>query len=213
MKKKIIAPFFVVAALVLVVSQVSFAQDMEGKIGIGARVAYVNYSDDGLGDGIDMEFDEVAMYGGNLTYFVHSYLSLELSVDYVETDVDLETLGVSVGIGEFEQIPVLLSLRTHLSTNPKVSPYLTIGVGYYLNDFDMDDSIPAGYDIDPDDSFGYHLGAAIEYFSNEHFAFNFDLKYMWTNVDFDVSAPGYTTEEHKVDVDAFISGVGFKYYF
>ena len=88
MKKKIIAPFFIVAALMLVVSQVSFAQDMEGKIGIGARVAYVNYSDDDLGYGIDMEFDEVAMYGGNLTYFVHSYLSLELSVDYVETDVD-----------------------------------------------------------------------------------------------------------------------------
>ncbi|MEA1949273.1 MAG: hypothetical protein U9N83_18480, partial [Thermodesulfobacteriota bacterium] len=48
MKKKIIAPFFVVAALMLVVSQVSFAQDMEGKIGIGARVAYVNYSDDDI---------------------------------------------------------------------------------------------------------------------------------------------------------------------
>lgn len=214
MKKKIIAPFFIVAALMLVVSQVSFAQDMEGKIGIGARVAYVNYSDDDLGYGIDMEFDEAAMYGGNLTYFVHSYLSLELSVDYVETDVDSEVLGVSVGIGEFEQIPVLLSLRTHLSTNPKVSPYLTIGIGYYLNDFDMDDSIPAGYDIDPDDSIGYHLGAGIEYFFNEHFAFNFDLKYIWNNVDFDAKFPdGSSINDKKVDVDAFISGVGLKFYF
>ena len=209
MKKKIIAPFFVVAALMLVVSQVSFAQDMEGKFGIGARVAYINYSNDG-----DFEFDETAMYGGNLTYFVQRYLSLELSVDYVETDLDLEALGVSVDIGELEQIPILLSLRAHLSTNPKVSPYLTIGVGYYLNDFDMKDSIPAGYDIDPDDSFGYHLGGGIEYFFNEHFAFNFDLKYIWSNVDFDIKTPGgYSVSDKKVDVDAFTSGVGFKYYF
>jgi len=213
MKKKFIVPFFIVAALMLIVSQVSFAQDMEGKIGIGVRASYINYSDDDLGGGIDAEFDETAMYGGNLTFFAHNYLSLELSVDYVETDVDLEALGVSVDIGELEQIPILLSLRTHLSTNPKVSPYLTIGIGYYLNDFDMKSSIPAGYDLDPDDSFGYHLGGGIEYFFNEHFAFNFDLKFIWTNVDFDVSAPGYTTEEHKVDVDAFTSGIGFKYYF
>ncbi len=217
MKKKIIAPFFVVAALMLVVSQVSFAQDMEGKIGIGARVAYVNYSDDDItvyGLKVNIDPDDDVMYGGNLTYFVHSYLSLELSVDYIETDVDLEALGVSVDIGEFEQIPVLLSLRTHLSTNPKVSPYLTIGIGYYLNDFDMDDSISAGYDIDPDDSFGWHLGGGIEYFFNEHFAFNFDLKYMWSNVDVDIKAPGeYSVREKKVDADAFISGVGFKFYF
>lgn len=207
MKKKIITPF--VVALVLVISQVSFAQDMEGKFGIGARVAYINYSDD-FGSGIDADIDETAMYGGNLTYFVQRYLSLELSVDYVETDLDLEDFD----IGELEQIPILLSLRTHLSTNPKVSPYLTIGVGYYLNDFDMKSSIPAGYDLDTDDSFGYHLGGGIEYFFNEHFAFNFDLKYIWSNVDVDIKTPGgYSVSDHKVDVDAFTSGVGFKYYF
>ena len=203
--KKIIASFFVVAAIVLFSGQVSFAQDMEGKFGIGARVAYINYSNDG-----DLEFDEGVMYGGNLTYFVHSYLSLELSVDYVETDLYLDDSN----IGDFEQIPVLLSLRTHLSTNPKVSPYLTVGVGYYFNDLDMDDSIPAGYDLDPDDSFGYHLGGGIEYFFNEHFAFNFDLKFIWSNVDFDARAPdGERIRDKKVDVDAFISGVGFKFYF
>jgi len=36
MKKKFVALFFVVAALMLVVSQISFAQDMEGRLGIGA---------------------------------------------------------------------------------------------------------------------------------------------------------------------------------
>jgi len=213
MKKKIIAPFFVVLALMLVVSQISFAQDMEGRLGIGARVAYVNFSDDDL-YGVDVEFDETTMYGGNITYFVHSYLSLELSVDYLETDVDLEALGVSVDIGDLEQIPVLLSLRTHLSTNPKVSPYLTVGIGYYFNDFDMKSSIPAGYDVDPDDSFGYHLGGGIEYFFNNHFAFNLDFKYIWSNVDVDLEEPGgYSVNDKNLDVDFFSAGIGFKYYF
>jgi outer membrane protein len=212
MKKKIIAPFFAVAALMLVVSQVSFAQDMEGRLGIGARVAYTNYSDD-FGSVLDTD-GEATMYGGNLTYFVQRYLSLELSVDYVETDLDLKVTGTSVDIGDLEQIPILLSLRAHLSTNPKVSPYFIIGAGYYLNDFDMKSSIPTGYYLDPDDSFGWHLGGGIEYFFNEHFAFNFDLKYLWSNVDIDITVPGvYSVRNKNFDVDAFISGVGFKFYF
>ncbi|PQP32964.1 hypothetical protein C6A36_01710, partial [Desulfobacteraceae bacterium SEEP-SAG10] len=113
-------------------------------------MAYVNFSDDDL-YGDDVDPDETPMYGGNITYFVHSYLSIELSVDYLETDVDLDTIGGSVDIGDLERIPVLLSLRTHLPINPKVSPYLTVGIGYYFNDFDMKSYVPAGYDVDIDD--------------------------------------------------------------
>ena len=203
MKKKIVASFFFVTTLILVFSQVGFAQDLEGKFGIGAGVAYINYSEKE-----SFEPDENVMYGGNLTYFVQTYLSLELSVNYVETDVYLDDLN----IGELEQIPVLLSLRGHLSTNTRVSPYLTAGVGYYLNDFDNESS--AGSDLDPDDSVGFHLGGGVEYLFNEHFAFNFDFKYMMSNVDFSGTAPGWGTIRDKtIDVDAFTAGVGFKYYF
>ena len=213
MKKKVVILFFVAAAVMLVVSQVSFAQDMKGELGLGARVAYFNYSDDDLGSGFDVDYDGTAMYDANLTYFVHSYFSFELSVGYVETDVDLKGLGISLDIGEFEQIPILLTARTHFSTNPRVSPYIGIGVGYFLNDFDMSGSIPAGYDLDPDDSVGFHVGGGVEIFLNEHFALTIDLKYIWNEVDIDFKAPGLATEEHSVDVDAFTSGIGLKYYF
>ena len=213
MKKKFVALLFVVADLMLVVSQISFAQDMEGRLGIGARVAYVNFSDEDLYR-FDVDPDETPMYGGNITYFVHSYLSIELSVDYLETDVDLDAIGGSVDIGDLERIPVLLSLRTHLPTNPKVSPYLTVGIGYYFNDFDMKSYVPAGYDLDPDDSFGYHLGGGIEYFFNNHFAFNLDFKYIWNNVDVDFEEPGgYSVNDKNLDMDSYSAGIGFKYYF
>jgi len=211
MKKKFIAPFFAVAALMLVVSQVSFAQDMEGRLGIGARVAYISYSDTDV-KGIDIEYDESVMYGGNLTYFAHKFISLELSVDYVETDLYLEDFN-DLNVGEIQQIPILFSVRTHLSTNSKVSPYLTFGLGYYINDFDEDSSISTVANIDVDDSFGYHVGAGLEYFFNDHIAFNFDLKYFVTNVDVDGDIDGTRLRDDKADADAFTSGVGFKFYF
>ncbi len=95
MKKKILILFFVVSALVLVFGQVGFAQDMKGKFGIGARVGYVNYSGDDLdlsGFDMDVDFDDAAMYGGNLVYYIQRYFSLELSADYVKTDTELKDL-------------------------------------------------------------------------------------------------------------------------
>ncbi len=220
MKKKIVVLFFVVAALLFVFGQVSFAQDMEGKIGLGARVAYVNYSGDEYnypGYTIDVDFDDDVMYGANLTYFIHRYFSFELSVDYVETDVDLESFGIALNIGEMEQVPILLTARTHFSTNPKINPYLGIGVGYYLNDFDLSglmlSVLPTGYELDPDDSFGFHINGGVEIFFDEHFAFNLDLKYIWNETDVQEKVPGYLTEEFSVDLDTFYAGVGFKYYF
>ena len=219
MKKKFIVPFFVVATLMLVVSQVSFAQDMEGRFGLGARASYVNFTDDDYtvyGVKVDVEPDESVMYGVNLTYFIQNYLSLELSVDYTETDVDLKALGLSGDAGDFESIPVLLSLRAHLSTNTKVSPYLLFGIGYFFNDFDQNNSTieyiyGPGADVDVDDSFGFHVGGGVEVFVSENVALNLDFKYIWTEVETSVNVAGFTDED--LDMDSFVAGLGIKYYF
>lgn len=219
MRKKFIAPFFVVAAFMLVVSQVSFAQDMEGRLGLGARVSYVNFEGDDYtvyGVNVDVEPDESVMYGLNLTYFIQKYLSIELSVDYTETDVELSALGLSGDAGDFESIPVLLSLRVHFSTNPKVSPYLLFGGGYFFNDIDQNDSTiefiyGSGAKVDVDDSFGFHVGGGVEVFVSENVALNLDLKYIWTEVETSVNVAGFTDED--MDMDSFVAGLGIKYYF
>ena len=219
MKKKFVALFFVFAVFMLVVSQISFAQDMEGRLGIGARVAYVNFSDDDFtvyGVEVDVEPDESVMFGGNLTYFIQNYLSLELSVDYTETDVDLDALGLEGDAGDFESIPVLLSLRAHLSTNTKVSPYLLFGIGYLFNDIDQNDSTiefiyGSGAKIDVDDSFAFHVGGGVEVFVTENVALNLDLKYIFTKVEADVNVAGFKDED--IDMDSFVAGLGIKYYF
>jgi outer membrane protein len=223
MKKKFVALFFFVAALVLVFSQIGFAQDakdMKGRLGLGARVAYVNYSGDSfdeLGYSIKVDFDDNVMYGGNLTYFVHEYFSFELSVDYAKTDVDARVLGVSANIGEMKQVPILLTARTHLSTNPKVSPYIGIGIGYYLNDWEMSDAlkseIPPGYSVDTEDSIGFHVNLGVESFVNKHVALNLEAKYIWNRTDVELKSPYGTWIDESVDLDTFYLGVGVKYYF
>jgi len=213
MKKKIVVSFFVVSTLVLVFGQVGFAQDMKGKFGIGARVAYANYNGDDLGYGISANIDEAAMYEGNLTYFVHNYCSFELGVDYAKSDMDFKSsLGILENVGELEQIPILLTVRFHFSTAPKVGLYLGGGVGYYLNDFSSSSSVfPTDYDID--DSFGIHANAGFEYFLNENFALNFDLKYIWNSADVKIAGPSPYVQEDTVDLDTFYAGVGLKFYF
>ena len=214
MKKKIVVSFFVVAALVLVFGQVGFAQDMKGKFGIGAKVAYVNYNEDDMGYGISVNHDEVAMYEGNLTYFVHNYCSFELGVDYAKSDMDFKSsyLNILENVGELEQIPILLTVRFHFSTNPKMGLYLGGGVGYYLNDFSSSSSVfPTDYDID--NSFGIHANGGFEYFLNEHFALNFDLKYIWNSADVKIEGAFPFVIEDSVSLDTFYAGVGLKFYF
>ena len=125
-------------------SSTNSPQSIEGRFGIGVRVAYVNYLDDKYRVSdveIETEPDDAVMYGANLTYFVHRYFSFELSGDYVNTDVELSTPVLSGNAGELTQIPVLLTGRMHFSTNPKVSPYFGGGIGYYVNDFDSKGSM------------------------------------------------------------------------
>jgi outer membrane protein len=218
MKKEIFMVLCVTSVLLFCVN-LSLAQDIEGKFGIGARIAYVNYSDDDYvvhGVKVDTEPDDATMYGMNLTYFFHRYASFELSVDYTEADVELSALGLSGDAGEITQVPVLLTLRMHFSTNPKVSPYIGGGVGYYFNSFDTNRTVAEfiygpGADIEVDDSFGYHVSGGIEYFVTDNAAINVDVKYIWQEVEAGVNVPGFTDEEF--DIDTFVAGAGFKYYF
>jgi len=216
MKKKIVVSFFVVSTLVLVFGQVGFAQDMKGKFGIGARIGYVNYSGDDYNDEgcrIVVDFDDAAMYGGNIVYYIQRYLSFELSADYVKTDTEVKGYDVSpANLGELKQVPIILNGRFHFSTNQKISPYLSAGIGYYFNDFDLSDS-SSGDEINPDDSFGFNLGGGIQFLLNEHFAIDLDLKYIWNKTDFEFKSHGKPTEEVSIDLDNFYAGIGLKFYF
>ncbi len=201
--------------ILLFFSSVTIAQDLAARYSIGARLSYVDNDDDTI-DGVTFDPDEAILYEGNLTYYFSNSFSLEFLIGYTDTDVDAEVIGIPVDFGQLEQIPLLLTGHYHFWINPNSNVYLGGGIGYYLNDFSLSGlvkSIDPDLDIDADDSFGYHLNAGFEAFIAENVAFNVDLKYIWNEADFTAKEPGVPDETNEIDLDAFVIGLGVKYYF
>ncbi|MDD5451320.1 MAG: outer membrane beta-barrel protein [Desulfovibrionales bacterium] len=201
MKKKAII-LSCVMILLFAFSQASLAEETR-KFGIGIRASYYNV-DTGILVAYDPEIDSSGLYGINLTYFLNEIFSLELSGEYTKADMTIHTLGGKVG--EFTQVPILLTARLHLPAGETISPYIGAGLGYYFNDFDKTNSSSTVTGVD--NSFGYHVAAGLEVFFLQNWAANLDLKYIWNQADFQ-----RTTGTDEIDLDAFSAGVGLKYYF
>lgn len=214
-KKKSIIVLFV-SAFLFIFSQAAFAQEA-GKLGVGLRASYMNISGD-EDKNVDFDFDGSALYGIDLTYFFCNYFSLEASLNYAKTDMDAQPKGeAKFDFGEIKQVPVLLTGRFHFPVNDKITPYIGAGVGYNFNDFDLSSTAPsllgAGTTTDIDNSFGYHVNGGIEWFLNQNVALNCDLKYIWSSTDLELKVPGEAVEKFDVDLNAFVAGIGIKYYF
>ena len=86
--------------------------------GVGARLSYANFSTATIGDvDLDMVFDDTVFPEINYTYVLRKHFFLELSASYIKTDVDLEFADQSGNIGEFTQIPVILTLNYNKKIN------------------------------------------------------------------------------------------------
>jgi len=193
--------------------------DLHGRFSLGARVSYLNYSDDDytvFGIKVDTEPDDAVMFDVNFSYFFTNYFSAELSAGYVETDVDLTGAGSSGMAGELQQIPILLTGRFNIPIHNKIVPYLGGGVGYFINDFNQNDSVieliyGAGAEVDVDNSWGYLINGGVDFLFMTNLALNFDVKYIWNKIEADVDRLGFEKEEF--DANMLVIGGGMKYYF
>ena len=168
-------------------------------------------------ESINFDPDSTALFEGNLTYFFNKMFSLDLGVGYTKPDVNAEALGLSVEFGELKQIPITLTGRIYYwYPDSTTNLYFGVGVGYYLNDFDLSSaytSVMPGYTLDADDSFGFHLNTGLEYFINDKVALGIDLKYIWNDADFTAFEPGFAAETTNIDLEGFSVGLGIKYFF
>lgn len=216
MSKKIVIVFCSVT-LFFLSSNFCFAQPPDNNWGIGARISYY-VPDDSTIDTTKFDPDDGILFEGNLTWFPINWLSLEFTGGYTETDVNLEEPGFYSGdFGELEQIPLLLTGRLHWwSSDSSFTIYGGGGIGYYLNDISVSSTFLAvnpGFTIDADDSFGFHIAAGLEWFFTANWALNLDLKYIWNEADFDRRSPSDPPATEEIDLDAFVVGIGIKYYF
>ncbi len=217
MRKKVILGSFV-TVIFLFVCQIGSAQELTNKFAIGARGAYYRIADD------DMPLGQIkssgTLYGeGNITYFLVNWFSLELSGGYVKPDLDLtwSSTGGVVEYGELEQIPILLTAHFHWWKEiPLVGLYAGAGFGYFINDFEVSNSLRSLYPnvaVDADNSLGFHIVAGLEYFVTKKLALNLDFKYVYNPVDFVQRQPGVNDLPFDLDLNTFYGGAGIKYYF
>lgn len=218
MKKQLI---FAVAAVFAFFYCTAVFADNTGKFAIGVETAYYNIAEQAFPgvSGLDIDCDATSLSGGVLTYYAADFFSAEFSVDYAKATMKAEGNGVTLGMGELVQIPLMLTARFHVPNESICSPYMGGGVGYYINDFDTDgtwaDVLFAGrdYKMESDNCLGYHANAGVEINAGDSTVIDIDLKYIWCQTDFEESIAGRSTGTSELDLNGFVMGVGVKWLF
>lgn len=155
--------------------------------------------------------DTAVMPELDFTYFFTDNIAVELILAVSPHDVRAKGTALGdVDLGNVTLLPPTLTLQYHPLPKEKMSPYVGVGINY-TTFFDKD--LPAGgvaTDIDYDDSFGLALQAGIDYFINDRWLINIDVKKVWINTDVSINGGAVTAD---VDIDPWIFGLGIGYRF
>jgi outer membrane protein W len=165
------AGLFGVLAMVFA-SPVMAAGEPGKNFGMGVSAGFAMFSDDHVKEGIPV--------GLNLFYYVSENVRLELRGAFISSDVENNPEGLNQG--KLTMIPLQLSLHYAFKLGDRFCPYLSGGLGYYLNDFSLEGESQwqeLGFDIDDqvDSVIGFHFGLGLDYFFKPNLAANVDIKY------------------------------------
>ena len=189
-------------------------------LGIGVRAALSGIESSYYLDDINLEFDETMQFGLNLIYYFNQYYGIEISTDYLTTDVELKFDNKSGPLGELKQIPILMTARFQFPIN-KTQTFIYIGGGggYFLNDLDQVISSGthefAGLNAvtEIDDSYGFHLNAGVDYFITNSWALNLDFKCIFNKADIISTFPDGETREEQIALNTSVFALGIKFCF
>lgn len=141
----------------------------------------------------------------DFTYFFTKNIAAEL---IAATSEHVVKAGDNV-LGHAKILPPTLTLQYHFQPDEKFSPYIGAGVNYsvFYGESDGD----SFQDLDVGNSWGYALQAGADYWFNDHWGMNLDVKYVDINVDVDVN--NNALHAYDVDIDPWIFGAGVSYRF
>ncbi len=155
------------------------------------------------------EADNAVVPELDISYFFTKHIAAELILatsphDLKLKDSDLGTLD----LGKTMILPPTLTLQYHFTPDNKFSPYLGAGINYtlpYAEDNGRDVA-----KLQADGSFGWALQAGADYWLNEHWGINVDVKKVWVDVDASINSGAVKGE---VELNPLIIGVGASYRF
>ncbi len=140
----------------------------------------------------------------DLTYFLTNELALELIAATSKHD-----LGHSSGLdlGSAWALPPTLTLQYHFRPQASFSPYVGAGVNYTMFYNEKSGAVP---DLDVGNGFGWALQAGADYWINENWGINVDVKKIFVDVDATLANGAVRA---NVDVDPWVIGTGVSYRF
>jgi outer membrane protein len=174
-----------------------------------------------------LQVDDATSFGFNVTYMMTDNLGIELLAAYPFThDVNLcFTAGGQRTCGklaEVDHLPPTLSLQWRFMPDSTFQPYVGAGINFTLfsdEKFSSDlqpvlDLIGLGdADLTLDDSTGIAVQIGADWFFNESWLINADIRYIEIQPDLEVSAGGESDKVGKVKIDPMVYSLMIGYRF
>ena len=170
-----------------------------------ARVADVIARGDGTTGAASTDVKDSIMPEVDLTYRMSKHFALELIAGTFNHDI---TAG-GTDLGNAWILPPTLTLQYHFMPEKQFSPYVGAGINYSL--FYGEDADAGANKLEVDGGFGWALQAGADYWINNHWGVNMDVKYV--NLDVDVRVNNGAANARDVKLDPVIAGVGISYRF
>ena len=161
--------------------------------------------DSSVNIGGEVDADYAIVPEVDITYFFTRNIAAELIAATSKHDIDY-TGGVD--LGEAWVLPPTVMLQYHFTPEKAFSPYVGAGLNYSV--FYAEDAGEGFTDLNVDNGVGYGLQVGADYWLNEHWGVNLDVKKLWLNVDASLNNGAI---EADIDMDPWIIGGGVSYRF
>ena len=140
----------------------------------------------------------------DLTYFLTNNIALEAIAGTAQHELDFN----GANLGDTWILPPTVTLQYHFMPQSAFSPYIGAGINYSL--FYAEDAGTGFNDLDIDSGVGPALQAGFDYWLDDHWGVNVDVKKIWLNVDASLNNGAIKAD---VDLDPWLIGAGVSYRF
>lgn len=143
----------------------------------------------------------------DVTYFFTDHIGAELIAATAKHSIDAGPADV----GTTWILPPTLTLQYHFTPDKKFSPYIGAGLNYSW--FYEEDADTGFNSLDVEGGVGYALQAGFDYWINDNWGLNLDVKYIDLDVDVDVNLGAVAQSANDVELNPVIVGAGVSYRF
>lgn len=172
--------------------------------------------------------DDATSFGFNVTYMVTDNFGIELLAAYPFThDIDLCLTPVGgsrgcVGFAETDHLPPTLSAQWRFMVDSPFQPYVGLGINWTMfssegltsDAVDLLESLGVtNPDIKLDDSVGLAAQIGADWFFNDRWLINADIRYIEIRSDLEVCGDGVCEKAGEVKIDPMVYSIMIGYKF